>query len=286
MSGKKRKIIQKPGSEDLGSMAGIVSDKARKIDGKPKNEGSALMAAIANLKKIEEANKTMTVQSLKDLQKEFKAVITKTKREAEEFERSKTISKPSRNRSGRRRGASAIKNKQNGTYADGKWITKGMDDAQEKFADDELEFLEKDVRKKKSVGDLGYEHIKYLVAYKFIDELRAIKRGDLKSTFHDRYHELIGKSHMELESEVRTTLFTNEQRDYINGLLQELFDANKKDDKDQIRHMDIKYVKLVMLKEVVLRIVKFVHKLETDEETEEYMKKSSRQAHNISEDEE
>jgi len=160
-----------------------------------------------------------------------------------------------------------------------------MRDAKNTFADDELEFLKKKTDAVKEVKDLKYEYLQYLVSYVFLPELKGIQKGEIKSAFHDRYMELVGKSKNNLYAEMRLTLFTNEQRDYLNGYLQEVFGANRKDERGDIDHALINYVELVMLYETTLRIVKYVHKFSTYEETLAFMKKKSREAYGISDDE-
>lgn len=239
-----------------------------------------LEEAIICYKKAEEERKKLDVDKIRQLEKEFKSVIEKSKREHQIFEQKKSVVKPSRTRSGLRRG-----HVPKADYTNGKWILKGMDDALEKYDDDELVFLKKSVEKIKVVSDLKFEHLKYLVGYVFLDELKSIKQGELKSHFHDRYEELKGRSKTELLSEVRTSLFTNEQRDYLNGLLQGLFESNTMDKNGDIKHLEINYVGIVMLAESTARIVKFVHGFDTFEQTFAYMKKRSREAHGISDDE-
>lgn len=251
-----------------------------------KTKMSELQKAIESLKRSDARCQKLVISDLKDFEKNLKKTFEKTKRDAQMFEQERGAAKPSRNRSGIKRGAQKIINQQKTVYSEGKWILKGMDDARETFDMDELDYLEKSIAKIRVVGELKLEHLKYLVVYKFLDQLKAIRRGEIESEFHQGWEQLKGKCQHDLQSEIKTTLFTNEQRDYISGMLQELFDANKKDDNGDIRHGEINYVALVMLAEATIRIVKHIHNFSSIQDAKEYMKKSSREAHGISSDEE
>lgn len=243
---------------------------------------SDMEKALAALRKSQEEASKIRIEDIRELKKEFNKAVDQAKRTAQLQEEREAIKKPAKStRSGLKRGAL----KKIDEYTLGKVILYGMRDAKNTFADDELEFLGKKVATVKEVKDLKFEHLQYLVSYVFLPELKGIQKGEIKSAFHDRYNEMIGKNKNELYSEMRLTLFTNEQRDYLNGYLQEVFGANKKDERGDINHTLINYVELVMLYETTLRIVKFVHKFSTYEETLAFMKKKSREAYGISDDE-
>lgn len=239
-----------------------------------------LDTALADLKTIAEEKKKFNISHVRAIKRKFKEVCDTTKRETQRIERERSCKKPAGStRSGARRGV--VKQ---AVYSDGKWINKGIDDASDKFDDSEKEFLKKAIDKFKAVHELKFEHLKYLVVDVFLSELKNIKEGKIKSQFHDRYKELKGKSKMDLFAEIRTSLFTNEQRDYINGLLQGAFDTTSKDDNDDIKHSDINYVEIVMLAESTIRIVKHVHKFDTNEDAFSFMIASSKETHGFGDD--
>lgn len=237
---------------------------------------------MAKLRKSEELRKKVCIDDVKELRKSFGAAINQAKRDAQEHDKKLAITKPSRStRSGLKRGQ--VRNIEE--YTQGKYIVKGMDDAKEEFDEDEIEYLKKDVKKFKQVKDLKLEHIKYLVSYKFLPTLQSIKTGETQSNFHDRFIELKNDSKNELLSEMRMTLFTNEQRDYLSGYLQQVFQANQTDQKGDIKHTEISYVETVMMYETIIRIVNFVHDHESFDETLAFMKSKSREMYGISSDE-
>lgn len=248
---------------------------------KPVND---LYADLSKYKKLEEnlAKRKVKLEDVKELQRRFKTTIDNAKRDVEKAERKRAIPKASLTRSGLRRGAP----RQTEEYTQGKFIVKGMDDVREEFAADELEYLERDVRKVKEVCDLKFIHLKYLMKYKFHEDLKKIKSGEVESEFHDRFHELRGKCINELRAEIRMSLFKSEQRDYINGFLQELFEANKKNDNGDIKHLEICYVETVMLYETVLKIVGFIHNISSHKELLSFLEMKSRMAYGISSDSE
>jgi len=241
-----------------------------------------LAELMESLKKSDDVRKKINMDEVRQLNKDFGKAVSKAKREAEEQELRHAATKPSKStRSGLKRGAFRAKEE----YSEGKYINIGMEAVSDKFDKDELEYLETEVRKVKNVKDLKFEHLKYLISYMFYDELAGIKKGEIQSDFHDRYMELVGNCKKELQSEIRTTLFTNEQRDYISGYLQELFEATKTDSTGAIKHGEIEYVETVTLHELTVRIVKFVYGLASAEETLAFMKSKSREAYGISDDE-
>jgi hypothetical protein len=274
-----------PEPEPTSSTSAATKKKASKGADLPKKSsaGNEMEKALAALKKSEEDAKKICIEDIRELKRDFNKAIDRAKRAAQEQEEREALKKPAKStRSGLKRGAL----KKIDEYTQGKIIISGMRAAQNTFAEDELEYLRREVPKVKQVKDLKFEFLQYLVSYVFLPELKSIQKGETKSEFHDRYNELIGKSKNDLYAEMRLSLFTNEQRDFLNGYLQEVFGANKKDERGDINHELISYVELVMLYETTLRIVKYVHKFATFEETLEFMKKKSREAYGISDDEE
>lgn len=243
-------------------------------------EPDELDIALANFKQVQEDKKKLDLKEVQALKKKFKSTVDTTKRETEALERQR-LAKPQagKTRSGMNR---LVAHK--AVYTHGKWVNKGLDDSQDTFDESELEYLKDSVGKFKQVSDLKFEHLKYLVVDVFLDELKGIKDAKIESNFHERYVDLKGKSKTDMFAEVRTSLFTNEQRDYINGLLQGAFDTTSKDDNGDIKHSDINYVEIVMLAEITIRIVKYVHKFKSNEEAFEFMIKSSREAHGLGDD--
>lgn len=269
------KNISKLGRQAKSSGGKVISDNKLQ-------EPTELDLAFAAWKKTEEECKKVKLEDINELKKEFNKTINQAKRDVQERERESEAKKPNKcTRSGLKRGAP----KKVLEYTTGRYINKGMDEAQDDFDQDELEFLENQIHKINKVENLGQEHIRYLIKHKLLPELTAIKKGDLESSFHDRYTKLLGKSKNELMSEIRMSLFKNEQRDYLSGYLQGIFEANKKDENGDIKHNEISYVNVVMMYEAAVRIVKFVHKFKSLEETLAFMKKKSREMYGISDDE-
>ena len=237
----------------------------------------SLMKAVADCKKAKEESNKLKKDVILKLEKDFNLTVDRAKRAMQKLEREQDAKKPSRTRSGREH-----RRTDKPDYTNGKWVIKGMDDAAETFTEEEQEYLKNAIKKLKSVDALKFEHLKYLVQYNFLEDLKGIKDGKVKSAIHDKYFALKGQSRVELGSEVRLSLFTNEQRDYLNGLLTELFECNTKDDNGDIKHHDIHYVGIVMLAEATIRIVKEIQKFDTIEETLEFMREKSYEAHGIS----
>lgn len=238
-------------------------------------EPDELDKALENVRNIQKSREKINIAEIRELKKKFKQTCDNTKRETQKLEQERSLKKPARtSRSGTRRGV--VKE---AVYSDGKIINRGIDDSQMKYDQDELDYLKKTITKFKEVKELKYDYLKYLVIDVFLQELKDIKEGKLNSSFHDRYKSLAGKSRTDLLSDVWTSLFTNEQRDYINGLLQGAFETTTKDSKGDIKHSDIKYVGIVMYGEITIRIVKYLHKFKTNEETIEFMIKSARAAY-------
>lgn len=222
-------------------------------------------------------------EEVKNLQKEFKQVIEEAKKNTERIERNE-IKKAGKTRSSTRK--QAVKQS---IYSDSKYVDKGIEDSKENnFSEEELAYMERELKGKKydKVEKLGLHHIKYLVMYKLIDELRDIKEGKMDSEFHKKFTALGTKPKTEMLCEIRTTLFTNEQRDYINGLLQGLFKTTENDSRGQFKHSEMEYVQIVMLAEATIRIVKHICKFASIEGAVEHMIKCSRKAHGIDDEEE
>lgn len=243
-------------------------------------EPDDLDIALASYKQVQEDKRKLNLNEVQALKKKFKCTVDTTKRETQLLDRERSA-KPQAGRT--RSGANRLVPRK-AVYTHGKWVNKGLDDSQEKFDATEVKFLKNAIKKYKQVGELKFEHLKYLVIDVFSEELKDIKSGKIESRFHKRYEDLKGKSKADLFSEVRTSLFTNEQRDYINGLLQGVFDTTSKDDNGDIKHSDINYVEIVMLAEITIRIVKYVHKFKSNEEAFEFMIKSSREALGLGDD--
>lgn len=234
---------------------------------------------LESQRQLEKTKKTFNSNIIKDLTKKFKSACDETKKSTKLLDRqTKPIPNP------RTRAGAKLEASKQVVYADSKWVNKGLDDSQDKYDDDEIEWLKKKIEKVKQVRDLEFPHLKYLVIDRFLNELKKIKSGELVSSFHNRYCEIGGKSKSDIFSEVKTSLFTNEQRDYINGLLLGAFEATDTDANGDIKHSDIKYVEIVMLFETTIRIVKFVHKFKSDEETLNFMMQKSREGLGLEED--
>lgn len=243
---------------------------------KPLNE---LRAYVAMYRKLEEksAKRKVNLAKLQELQREIEDGLDRLN-----ARKMKAAAKASQSNS-KRHVQRTIEE-----YTEGKFILKGMDDVKEEFAVDELEYLEEEVSKIKAVRDLKFVHLAYLMKYKFYADLKAIEDGHVESEFHNRFIELKGegKSINELRAEIRMTLFKNEQCEYINGFLQELFEANQKSEDGNIKHLKISYVATVMLYETVLKIVGCIHKITNTEELLSFLEKESREAYGISSDSE
>lgn len=159
--------------------------------------------------------------------------------------------------------------------SDGRVVNKGIDDSQrEPFGDDEVEHLYRMLADIKIVNKLDYDCLRFLVCQVYLDELKRIKAGKLKSKIHDEYVAKGIKAKAGLLADMRTNLFTNNQIDYINGLLQGVFDTTEKDNKGDIKHSEIDYVLVVMFTEITIRIVKYVHKLKTNKQAQNFIIKS------------
>lgn len=247
---------------------------------KRENEPDDLDIALANYRQVQEDKKKLDLKEVQALKKKFKRTVDTTKRQAQALD-TERLAKP---QAGRTRSGINRFVPHRAVYTQGKWVNKGLDDAKEKFDDAEMDYLKNAIEKFQHVSDLKFEHLKYLVIDIFFEELKGIKEGKIESRFHKRYEDLKGKSKADLFSEVRTSLFTNEQRDYINGLLQGAFDTTSKDDNGDIKHSDINYVEIVMLAEITIRIVKYVHKFKSNEEAFQFMIKSSREALGLGDD--
>lgn len=234
---------------------------------------------LESQRQLEKTKKTFNSNVVKDLTKRFKTACDETKRSTKLLVRHTKPPPNPRTRAGAKHEAA-----KQVVYADSKWVNKGLDDSQDRYDKDEIEWLQKKVEKVKQVRELELPHLKYLVIDCYFDELKKIKSGELVSSFHDRYCELGGKPKSDIFSEVKTSLFTNEQRDYINGLLLGAFEATDTDANGDIKHSDIKYVEIVMLFETTIRIVKFVHKFKSDEETLNFMMQKSREGLGLEED--
>lgn len=288
LSGKinKSTIDELKGPKPEAGSSGLQSEpspapKRRSSRGK-RSEPDDLDKALENVFKIQKSRERIDIAAIQELKRKFKQTCDNTKRETQKLEQARALKKPSgTTRSGNKRGV--IKE---AVYSDGKVINRGIDDSQSKYDQAELDYLKKSIGKFKEVRDLKTEYLKYLVVDVFLPELKDIKKGKVKSTFHDRYQALSGKSRTDLLSEVWTSLFTNEQRDYINGLLQGAFETTSKDSSGDIKHSDINYVGIVIYGEVTIRIVKFVHKFKTNEEAVEFMIKSAREAYGFDDEDE
>lgn len=238
---------------------------------------------LAELKEIEKEKRIINKVSITKLTREFKQTCDTQKRETQRLDQ--TINSKRRagtTRSGTIRGA--IKQS---THSSGRWVNAGIDHSLEPYEEDEQEFLKKAITKIKKVNELKFEHLKYLVMYVYIKDLRNIKNGKQNSYFHKRYTELVdqGRATTELFSEMCHSLFTNEQRDYINGLLYGAFNTITKDEKGDIRYKEINYVNVVMVAEITVRIVKHIHKLSSIDEALAYMKESARESLGLGPDE-
>lgn len=236
-------------------------------ESKKKSDLDDLDIALANLKECEHERTKINLKEIQELKKEFKTTCDKAKRDTQILEQNHNKKAAGTTRAGTKRGA-VLKP----LYTDGKWVNKGIDDASDKFGDDEKEYLKKAIQKFKKVSDLKFEHLKYLICDVFLNDLKQIKQGSIESEYHKRYIELLGKSKADLFAEVKTNLFTNEQRDYLNGLLQGSFDTCLKDAQGDIKHNDINYVEIVIMAEAAIRIVRYVHDFDSNDEALDFMK--------------
>lgn len=237
-----------------------------------------LMKAIAEVAKAKHDSKIIgSVHDIREMRKKFKITCDTTKREVQRLDQlqKKPTGKLRSDRKPRPERA---------VYSDGKWVNKGIDDASEPYDEEEKAFINRNISRIRRITDLKSEHIKYLVMDVFLKELKDIKSGRIQSDFHDRYHTNDKLDQKELQSEIRTSLFTNEQRDYICGLLQGAFQTTLKDGNDDIKHSEIKYVGIVMVYECIARIVQKVHDLDTVQQALVYMRKRSREASGVNED--
>lgn len=228
-----------------------------------------------NIRKCNEEKKILDKKEIAGIDKQFKNTVSDQKKQLEKSnQRIAADMRLGKTRSGTKRGFKKVK-----THCNGNIINKGIDDSKEAFDEDELEFLSKKVDDIKRLSDLKTEHIKYIIMYKLLDDLKQIKSGKISSEVHDKYKELIanGGSTSELFEDIYTTILSNDQRDYINGMLQGAFDLTKKDGKGDINYNDISYVNTVLLAETITRLVKFIHKFETTEQTVEFMKDSAKE---------
>lgn len=246
---------------------------------KTNDKDDELLRAVSNWKQARQDQEKLVISEIRELTKQFKKTVDHTKREEQRLDEQQK--KPTgRTRSGRGRIPPRP------IYTDGKSVNKGIDDADDTYDQDERDYLKKAITKMQNVSDLKFDHMKYLIMYEFLDELKDIKNGKLKSDFHDRYLKCVarGESKEELQSEIRTSLFNNEQRDYISGLLQGAFQTTIKDANDDIKHSEINYVVIVMFYECIARIVKYVHNLDNVQEALKFMRKRSREASGIDDD--
>lgn len=236
--------------------------------------------AKADIDRIEEdKRKGLNISNIKAIDKRFKQTCDKTKKETQlTLQKQSMKKKAGSTRSGKIRG----KPKES-TSSDGNWITRGMDHARESLSADDIKYIKNRIVKCKEVDKLELDHIRYLIMEVFLDDLKKIQAGELASNFHERYHSLKGKS-SDLLSEIRTSLFNNKQRDYISGLLQGAFKTTTKDDNGDIKFSEIKYVTIVMYAESIIRIVKYVHKFESNDEAFAYTIKRSRESLGLDED--
>lgn len=235
---------------------------------------------LASMAKLEKDKKILNPQAIQEIRKSFKSTCEEQKKVVTKMMRERQKPCSTKTRAGAKREAS-----KHVVYVDSQYVNKGIDDSQERFMADELSYIERNIQRVKQVRDLDFPHLKYLVVDRFFEELEKIKSGEQKSTFHDRYCRRKGASTQEILMDLKTSLFTNEQRDYINGLLIGAFKVNELDAKGDITYNDIKYVEIVMLFEVTSRIVKFVHKFKTDEETLNFIVQKFREGLGLEEDE-
>lgn len=228
---------------------------------------------VASMKESKRIKETFNEKIIQDLSKNYKSTCDKVRRNAAKIEKPRP--KPVCFKT--RAGAKHLESNQ-AEYTDSIWNTRGYDASQQRFDEDEIEFIKRRIKGLKEVRQLQYDDIKYLVIDVFLDELKQIKEGKFESKFHDRYHQSKGKVRSELITEIKTSLFTNEQRDYINGLLAGAFKLGDMDASGNIKHMEMNYVNVVMLAETTIRIVRFVHKFESNEEAYKFMVQKSRES--------
>lgn len=251
----------------------------RNTRSKPKRPPDELDQLFDSMRQVDKNKKILNLKAIQELKKQFKTTCDDTKKATQ----IQNFKNPPKLNPKTRAGAKLEAAKQV-VYTDSKWVNKGFDDSGEKYTPDEIDWLEKRLERVQEVRALEFPQLKYLVIDRFLDDLKKIKTGELVSLFHNRYLDLGGKSKSDIFSEVKTNLFTNEQRDYLNGLLLGAFGATDTDANGDIKHSDINYVEIVMLFETTIRIVKFVHKFKSDEETFNFMVQKSREGLGLGED--
>lgn len=232
------------------------------------NNKKELAQAMKSLKEI--AKERSKLGNIKDIRKRVDSVFSNLKEgekklQDHDFFKKKTIkSTPTKEKTG---------------SSNGKFVNKGIDDSlRAPFAEDEQSYLDDKIDKIKEVKKLDYDCLRYLVTEVYLDDLKKIKEGKVKSKMHTDFHKKGTISRADLLSQIRTSLFTNDQIDYINGLLQGTFDTIELDDKGDIKHAEIDYVLIVMFSEVTIRIVKHVHKFKTVKQAQAFMVKSGEES--------
>lgn len=227
-------------------------------------------------------DKRINIEEVKELKKRMKKVCTEVKQHIHEADQ-KPITRTSRLRL-RTTQTKTPKKEQQCLYTQGKYVNKGIDESRQVFSHDEIEYLENNLKKVKDVNKLNFDQLQYLITHKYFQKLKDIKEGTVKSEMHDRYIKQKGKSSHNLITEIKTTLFSNEQRDYINGCLQGAFDATSLDDNGDIKHSDIDYLSTVLFYEITILIVQHVHKLDSYDSAREFMIQHTREAFLLNED--
>lgn len=236
-----------------------------------------LMKALAGWRQAKKDQQSLRKEDIMVMKKEFKKVVEKTKRSTQIINDHQN--KPrARTRSGRTKVPPRV------VSSDGKHINKGIDDATESFDQSEIDHIKRELARVRQVSNLKFEHLRYLVIDVFLEELKGIQSGKVKSDFHDKYMLKDGECKAELRQEIRSSLFEAKQRDYISGLLQGGFQNTIQDDHGDIKHSAINYVEIVMVYEAIARIVRYVHKFDTIKESLDYIRKKSREASGIEDD--
>lgn len=157
-------------------------------------------------------------------------------------------------------------------HTNGATVNRGLDEGKIELTEQECQYLERRLKRIKKVTDLTEDQLRYLITVKFFDHLRGVKEGTVKSEIHTQFlrYKRRGKPMQELYSDVKTTLFTRAQVDYIQGCLQGKFYCKKEQDGDYIKLNDIDYISTVLFKEATTQIVMLALKKDF-EEAQEYM---------------
>lgn len=224
---------------------------------------------------------SVNLREVRELKKRVKDVISESKISLKQLEKQQAIKK-AKTAPARTTRARTVAKEKVSLYTQGKYVNKGIDEARQPLEPDEIEYLKNQLSKVKQVDKVTYDQLRYLITSLFFEKLKSIKEGRSKSTMHKEYMARRGKCMSDLFSKIKTTLFTNEQRDYINGSLQGAFDAVSLDVNGEIKHSDIDYLSTVLFYEVTIMIVQHVLKFDTQVKAINFMSKHTTETFNCS----